>query len=336
MYRLNCHITIGGYNFNYAQTINITRSFDSFTDTAKIVIPSKFRDVNKTMINNDGVFKRGDKVVIKFGYYPTLETVFEGYVNKVVPNSPLTIECEDASWKLKQINVQNFSQTSCTLSQLITHLVGTSGIEFNCVDANIGTFRISNKDYVNVVDCLNELKSNFGFYAWFRDGRLNVCYPSTQNFYATKEKVFLFQDSIIPGSNLEYQITTQADVVLQGISNKLNNTKITRYCYYDAEGNIILSDTAGQGEQRTFNYIDISQADLDARISNQLPNMIYSGYKGSFQAFGHQIIYPLDKVILKDNKFPEREGKYLVKKNDLSYGVGIGIRQNIELDTKVA
>jgi hypothetical protein len=333
MLRPASKIEIGNYAFNYCINVNISRSFDTFTDTAKITIPSTFRDVNKNMVNNNGIFKKGDPVKIKLGYYPYLTTVFEGYVNKIVPNSPLVIECEDASWKLKQLNIPNFTQKDCTLKQLVTHLVGTSGIKFNAVDANIGTFRISNKDYVNVVDCLNELKNNFGLYSWFRNGELNVGYPSTQQFYQTYNVRFEFQKDIIQ-SNLEYQITTQTDVILQGISNKLDNTKITRYCFYSADGSITVSDNPGQGEQRTFNYIDLSLADLDERLKNQLPNMIYNGYKGSFTTFGHPVVFPLDKVTLIDNKFKEREGKYLVKKVDTSFGMD-GYRQNIELDTRL-
>jgi len=333
MLRLYCHITIGQYEFDYDVNLTVSRSYDQFTDTARIVIPSKFNDVNKTIVNNDGVFKRGDAVTIKMGYYPNLETVFTGYVNKIVPNSPIVIECEDQSWKLKQINIANFTQANCTLRQLVTHLVGTSGIEFDCIDAVIGTFRISNKDYVNVTDCLNELKSNFGLFSWFRNGVLYVGYPNTQQFYTTEEKRFGFQETIIT-SNLEYQITTQTDVVLQGISNKLDNTKITRYCFYDADGNIILSDEPGQGEQRTFNYIELSSADLDAKLENQLPNMIYDGYKGSFTTFLEPLVRALDKAVLFDNKFPEREGTYLIKKVETTFGMD-GARQNIELDTKL-
>ena len=334
MLRLFTHIKIGGYEFDYNVSVSVSSSYDQFTDTARIVIPSKFRDVNKTMINNNGVFKRGDAVEIKLGYYPNLTTVFTGYVNKVIPNSPMVIECEDESWKLKQINIPNFYQKDCTLRQLITHLIGSSGIEFDCIDTNIGTFRISNKDYVNVVDCLNELKSNFGLYSWFRNGVLYVGYPNTQQFFTPSEKTFGFETNII-SDNLEYQITTQADVVLQGISNKLDNTKITRYAYYDAEGNIILSDDAGQGEQRTFNYVELSSADLDAKLTEMLPNMIYDGYKGTFTTFLEDKVTPLDKVNLKNIKFPEREGKYMVKKVETTSGLDGG-RQIIEIDTKLS
>lgn len=334
MLRLFTNIKIGGYQFDYNVSVNVSSSYDQFTDTARIVIPSTFRDVNKTMVNNNGIFKRGDAVEIRSGYYPNQTLIFKGYVNKIIPNSPLIIECEDESWKLKQINIANFYQKDCTLRQLITHLIGTSGVEFDCIDTNIGTFRISNKDYVNVVDCLNELKSNFGLYSWFRDGVLYVGYPNTQQFFQPSTKTFGFQTNIISDS-LEYQITTQTDVVLQGISNKLDNTKITRYAYYDASGNIILSDDAGQGEQRTFNYVEITSADLDAKLTEMLPNMIYDGYKGSFTTFLEDKVTPLDKVILIDNKFKEREGKYMVKKVETTIGMDGG-RQTIELDAKLS
>lgn len=333
MLRMYSHIRIGEYNFNYVQEVATSSAYDTFTDTARIILPSKFRDVNKTIVNNNGVFQRGDEVEIKLGYYPYLTTVFKGYVSKIYPDSPLRIDCEDAAWKLKKQNIGNFTQKNCTLTQLMTHLMGSTGIEFENIDVEIGTFRISNKDYVNIVDCLSELKQNFGLYAWMKDGKLYVGYPFTQQFYTTTDVSLSFQNDIV-SSSLEYVITDQLDVVLQGISNKLDDTKITRYCFYDADGNIILSDSPGQGEQRTFNYIELSQTALDAKLREQLPNMIYNGYKGNFTTFGQPIINPLDRVIFTDNKFPEREGKYLVKKVERLFNES-GYRQTVELDARV-
>lgn len=333
MLRLTSYITIGAYVFDYMVETQITSSYDQFTDKATIILPDKFRDINKPVANNNGVFKRGDTVTIELGYYPSRMVIFSGYVSKIIPGSPIRIECEDAGWLLKQQNIKNFYQKSCTLTQLLAHLMGGTGIQYKNIEVNIGTYKISNKDYVNIIDCLDQLKQNFGLFSWFRDGVLHVGYPNTQQFYTTNEVEFSFENDIIT-SNLEYTVTNQTDVVLQGISNKLDNSKITRYCFYDANGNIILSDEAGQGEQRTFNYIELSKADLDSHLTAQLPNMVYDGYKGGFETFGQPVIFALDKIKLKNIKYPEREGIYLVKAVNTSFNGG-GYRQNIDLDLKL-
>ncbi len=334
MLRLYSNITIGQYTFDYVMNCSILSSYDQFTDTARITIPSKFRDINRNMVNNNGVFKKGDPVTIKLGYFPNLQTVFVGFVSGIVPDSPMTIECQDVSWKLKQKNIPNFFDKNCTFNSLLTHLTTGTDIPFQVVDANIGVFKINNKDYVNVIDCLDELKKNFGVYSWCRDGSLFVGYPNTQQFYETNTLNFKFQENII-SSSLEYQIKDQTDVILQGISIKLDNTKITRYCFYDSTGSTIVSDNPGTGEQRTFNYIELTQAQLDDKLRAQLPNMIYDGYKGSFLTFGEPMVRPLDKVNFTDLKFPERDGLYLIKKVETSFGTE-GFRQNIEIDAKLA
>ena len=105
---LICEISIGAYRFNYVTDLRIKESWDTFTNTATIVLPNKFRDKNKTIVAGlNNVFKRGDRVEIKVGYFPTLQKRFMGFVSKIKPDSPLEIECEDRMWLLKQKNISS-------------------------------------------------------------------------------------------------------------------------------------------------------------------------------------------------------------------------------------
>ena len=99
MIRLNCEIIIGKYRFTYVNQVTINKSYDTFTDTATIVMPNKFKDTNDNLLE---IFNEGDAVEIKLGYYPDLTTRFKGYLVKKVPNSPAVFECEDEAYKLKK------------------------------------------------------------------------------------------------------------------------------------------------------------------------------------------------------------------------------------------
>lgn len=338
--RLYSKITVGNYVFPYCVSAEVQSSWDTFTDTATIALPSKFQDANKNIISLQGgtpVFRAGDPVKIELGYYPYLDTVFEGYVSRVVPDSPFVLLCEDDGYTLKQRNIENYYNTATSVNDIISHVVVGSGISFRAVDANLGAFRISNKDYVNVLDVLDILKSKYGLYSWFRDRVLYVGLPYSQTFFTPADRTFIFNGQrgniIQDGTSLEYQIRGHKDIVLKGVSIKLDNTKTELYCYYDPSGSIVLSPFAGQGEQSTFTYIELNEMELAERLRDTLPTIIYTGYTGSFETFGMPFTRPLDRVTLKDNKFPERDGTYLVRSVSRKFDGGAATyRQNIELD----
>ncbi|MEO1053910.1 MAG: hypothetical protein AAFX87_24955 [Bacteroidota bacterium] len=116
MFKLSSHITIetnpriGGrgsqrYEFDFVTDVNIKTSWKSLTDTCEITFPRNLRWEGGTRLVNDSrtnpVLARGDKVTVELGYDDNLETAFVGYINKIYPDAPVKIECEDKSWFLK-------------------------------------------------------------------------------------------------------------------------------------------------------------------------------------------------------------------------------------------
>jgi hypothetical protein len=304
-------------------------------------MPTKFKDKNKNIISLDrlqaekAVFKPGDKVTVKLGYVPQMWTVFEGYLKSANPNTPLIFECEDASYLLKRRNIASFSQKGTTLAALINHIVAGI-VPVKVLDAKIGDFRVSNESFVNIVDVLDLVKNQFGFSAWFRNGELYVDYPSTRSTQTGERPIheFDFQRNVVD-SNLSYEIVEPDNIAIKGTSIKLNNTKIDRYAYYETDGTIKVGSEARKGEQRQFNFIELSQAELDEKIKGILPTVMYNGFSGSFNTFGFPFVQHGDKVKLIDRRYPERDGSYLVRAVGTSFGNG-GFRQNITLDTKIS
>lgn len=341
MLRLQCDITIGNLSFDYCEAVEVSSSWEQFTDTCKITMPTKFKDKNKNIISLDrlqaekAVFKPGDKVTVKLGYVPQMWTVFEGYLKSANPNTPLIFECEDASYLLKRRNIASFSQKGTTLSALINHIVGGI-VPVKVLDAKIGDFRVSNESFVNIVDVLDLIKSQFGFSAWFRGGELYVDYPSTRSTQTGERPTheFDFQRNVVD-SNLSYEVVEPDNIAVKGTSIKLDNTKIDRYAYYDTDGNIKVGSEARKGEQRQFNFIELTQAELDEKIKGILPTVMYNGFSGSFNTFGFPFVQHGDRVKLIDRRYPERDGTYLVRAVVTSFGLS-GFRQNITLDTKVS
>lgn len=87
------------------------------------------------------------------------------------------------------------------------------------------------------------------------------------------------------------------------------------------------------GEQRTMYYYDYSLEDMKAIADSEIERLKYSGYRGQLTILGDNFNHG-DIVNLKDDAYPEREGRYLIKKVDTSFGLN-GFRQTLHLDQKI-
>jgi hypothetical protein len=316
MFRLNSEITIGNLKFNFVTNLQIKKSWETLTDTAMIELPNKLY-LKNTQIKD--IIKVNDPVTIKIGYFPDLITRFTGYVSKVVPDSPLKIMCEDEAFKLKQISIKSYSKNNVTLQQLITD--NYSG-EVNIVDANLGAFRISNATLIQV---LQEIRNKYKLYSWFRDG---VLYSGVPFIEPGDVKKFHFQRNVI-SHNLEWQDEEDLKTIAHGVSKQSDGKTLELYVYYK-DGVITTTETKPFGNLNTMKIPNVSRTRLEELLKRWLPNLTYTGYKGSFECFGLPIVNHGDVARLKDLKFPERDGDYLIRSVTIDFGQK-GYRQNVEL-----
>jgi hypothetical protein len=316
MLRLKSKITINGLVFDFVNQIDISSSWELQTDRAVITLPARFILGGKTIVGGtaNNIFKRGDSVKIELGYEPNLVTEFEGYISKIIPDSPLTIECEDLMWLLKQDTVTKSFQ-STTLSNLLENTL-PEGIQYDAIEAELGQFRIVN---VTVAQVLKKLKEVYGLVSWVRNGVLRVglaAYPAD-----AVESDILFQKNVV-SQNLEYLREDDVKVKVKAISIQPDNKKIE----------VDVGDE--NGEQRTLTYYNLPEDELRAIAERELPKLKYEGYFGSFLTFGEPSIKHGDHVNLTDKKFPERSGKFLVNSVTKSFGLG-GYRQEVDLGIKL-
>jgi hypothetical protein len=257
-------------------------------------------------------------------------------VSGVTPDNIMTINCQDAMWLLKQKTVKKFTGTNLTLKSLITQIWTLTGltIPYTVVDAKIGDFRISN---ASITEILDKLKSNFGLTSFVRNGVLIIglayepASATNHTFYFNGQKCNIVE------SSLEYRKITDNKIVVKGISiNSTTLVKTELYAYYNSLGEIVVSSTQEQGSTRTLNYIDYTVAELTTVLKRELPNLVYEGYFGSFMTFGEPYVKHGDNVTLIDNRFPERQGTYLVKEVTASVTIDSGYMRNITLDRKIS
>lgn len=303
------------YEFDFVNSVEINSSYENFTDTAKIVLPRKLSFEGKDLFSGaNALFKRGDQVKIELGYYPNLVTRFEGYISYVNGSLPVEIECEDKMFLLKQTTVSKYAVASTSLKDLLTAVL-PSNIEFNALDVQLGSFRISN---VTVSKILDTLKSDYGFYSYFVNGILHVGLPSDASDTVTEE--FLFEKTIIDDSELKYQLKEEMFIKVVAISMQSDNSK--------KEVSVGDSD----GSQRTFYTYNATDSALNEFANLKLNEIKYTGYTGSFLTFGEPFVRHGDIAKLSSTKLPERDGNYEIVGVTTTFGMD-GYRQNIQLGT---
>lgn len=341
---------IGYIKLNYVHQASTNESWENLTNYFKLVFPKSInRDGNNIFVGEDALFRKGDKVIVKHGYYPTLNKIFEGYITDIGSKIPIEIKCEDEMYLLKNTNI-----IFPTKRTVITNYISKKGkvgkrlkkpriivdtyslddlldsilpdyIKYECLDMQLAKRAYTN---VSVSRILEDLRSTYGLYSYFREDEfgdqvLHVGFASDASTGNTVE--FEFENNIIDDSSLTYQV--EDDVYYKVVVKLMNeNNEVTEYTYGDTDGS-----------QRTFHlYWDSSKPkpDVEKFGKEQLAKLKYTGYKGSFTTFGEPYVTNGDIVKLTSKKMPERNGNYLVKGVKRTWGVE-GSRQEIEIVAKV-
>jgi len=331
-------ITIGNFQFDYVTNVNIKSSWDTFTDTASITLPNKFKDRNgkSIVVGANNVFQRGDEVEIKLGYFPNLTTKFKGVISKIIPDSPLIIECEDKMWLLKQVNLDSRSFKKATIKDVVDYAAASlTGlvIEYDTPTVSIGGFEIDNKNFVNAVKIFEVLKKQFGFHIYFVDDKLQV--KGMNSIIALNNPVhrFGFQQNII-NSTLEYVREDDINIVIKAESIKADNTRIVRFGFKQ-NGKVVVTATPKAGEMRALLVYNFTASELETEVRRNIDRFIYEGYAGNFTTFLEPAVSHSDRVDLIDNKHVEREGRYLIRTVESNFGIN-GARQVISLKNKIS
>lgn len=347
MLKLNTEITVvqrgrsdnKTFVFDYVTDINIDSGWDVFTDGGTITLPNRFTIRNKDLTLTTGdssVFKRGDKITIKRGYNNNLDTIFIGYISRLQPGTPVIITVEDSMWLLKQRNIESKSWANPTIKEVIEYCLGDLDIDIDYSDDSIrlGKFIIDNRNVVNIISILDVLKKNLGILTFFVGETLKVGVLSQLRTTANSvNHSFSFTKNIISDS-LESIREDDVSLVIHGISYLDNNTKIERWGAVNSLGVFEVTGATQQGEIRTISYYNITASELKANIERDKDLYIYTGYKGSFTTFGEPFVKNTDTVTLINDKIPDFNGTYIVKKVSYKHGVD-GSRQEIELQAKI-
>lgn len=317
--------------FPFVNDIEITSTWKNLTDMGTVIIPRKLNFEGQDIVAGvNPLISVGDKINISVGYRSdsnttrTRNNILTGYISAINPKLPIEIKVQDQMYLLKN-NTITKSYSTTTLTQLLKDIL-PAGIEYENIDVQIGQLRITRASTAQV---LAELQKDYGLESWFRNGKLYVGLAYVPNIRVDAN--FTFTKNIISDS-LEYRVVEDIDISVKAISLLPNNTRLT----YETGG----VDLSGKklpttdSSTRTIYAYNLNQADLEDFAEREIKKMKYTGFHGSFVAFGEPFVRHGDGAVLVDPVLPERNGTYLIKTVKYKFGVD-GYRQEIELANKI-
>lgn len=327
MLRLTSKISIGEYGFTNVVDVAIESSWNQLTDTCTITIPRKVRWEGKDLTaGNTPAINIGDRVKVELGYNFQFSTYYTGYVTSISVRTPVTIECQDEFWLLKQCS-SSFTLGKNTALKDVTNKVSEVynssnikkkyGVDIKTVpiDATVGSFRNDNASMAFVFAGLKEI----GIMSFCRNGTLYSGLAYYENQRNIVKRIFNYN---IISDDLEFKkaIDTKIKLLVKSLDNKNLKT-------------VTVGDA--DGDTRTYYVSGMTSEDQMREIGErELPRYKYDGLKGSITTFGDVYIKHGDAVELSDPTIEDRNGKFLVKKVKTEFGLN-GFRNIVELDAKI-
>ena len=317
---VSSYIEIGKWKFDHCVDVEIISEINSLTSTCKITIPRKYQWLGKDIAMGDEPYiRRKDKVLVKAGYDGKLKTLFVGYVKSIKAGVPVTIECEDSMFMLKQNPIEKLTLRSGLKLIDWLNILLPKDIKRVCSDVEMGDLRVSKKTAAEVLDWV---KSNYGLQSYFRlnsEGEpvLYVGLAYSQLVDDRKELVYRFGSNIIDANDLIYRREEDVRLKVKAIGVTRSNTK----------KEIEVGDA--DGELRTVHYYNVDVPTLKQRAEEDMKRFKYTGYRGSFITFGEPRIRIGDIANIVGNQY-NPDGKYLVSKVITKLGVTAGYKQTIE------
>ncbi len=306
---LQSHITIGKYTFDFVTEIQVETSWMEQTSKGSITLPANLL-LDSSKLKTE--IKRGDAVEIFIGYGDAMYNVFNGYVARLKPTVPVVIEIEDEMWKLKQHVITDTCKNESLKSFLSRNI---PNIHIDCFDITVPRF-IANK--ITAAKLLDEIKSNYGLYSFFRRKSLVIGKQYEASDYNVQQAKFNYN---IVSDNLEYRVKEDVNLKITAISNMPNGDKLE------------VQLGSKDGEERTLNFYNLPKSELRKVAQKEMDRLIYDGYRGDLTLFLEPFVRIGDVLELKKDDESDKTGRYWVDAVVYTFGIN-GARQKVTLGAR--
>lgn len=313
-----CEVLIGSFRFTSVNHIKVNQSWKEVVDTAVIRLPLLKGKINRQRVQESlaDKIKAGDKVSVKMGYRGLKKSYeyeeFKGYVKYVSPNVPLEIECEDAAYLLRGINLIK-TWRATTLKEVIQYIVDESNkvnadkitLSGKIPEVKMDKFRLDN---LNGQDALQQVKEEYGLVAYFRDQELFVGLAFTEMVGDVK---YSLAWNVID-SDLKYRKADEVSLKLKAVAILKDNKQIS------------VEVGSKAGELRTQFYYNVSDKETLRKIALQdIDKLRFEGYEGNLTTFLVPFVRHSMTADIQDPDYEIRHGNYIVDEVETTFDIGI-------------
>ncbi|MBY0244936.1 MAG: hypothetical protein K2Q03_05725 [Sphingobacteriaceae bacterium] len=315
---MSCEITIGKVKLNHVSAVTIKKSVKALADEAEIILPRNMQEVASKKSLMDFV-KEKDEVIIKLGYNGQNSEEFRGYVKKINNSEPLKIVCEDQMYKLRTTLAPSGVYEKIAFKNFLAKVLG--GVKFTtAIDLTIDKFIINKGS--SVFDVLFSLKKDpYNMYSYFdTKGVLRVGFA--YEVHAKDEVKTYEMQKHVTKNDLDYLNVDARNFRVKAVSNYSNGKK-----------NVVYVGEA-DGVLRTLNFFNLTESDLKNKANAELKRMKFAGYSGKITGFGWPRTQAGTKLNIKDLKYTDRDGTYLIDAVTIRFN-NQGFRRENQISSKI-
>jgi hypothetical protein len=299
----------------------IKKSVSSYVDTCTLTLPASMVLNDNNAVSNVtalDTFKRGDSIKVQLGYDGKLETEFEGFISDVSFTTPVVIECEGYSYKLKTKTI-NRSWKTVTVRELCEFIIKDTGIKLSdkIVQTKLTNWKISNATGTQVLD---KLKEQFRYSVYFIG---NVLYVGLEELETTKKVTYKLGWNTAGVNSLKYKLADDRRVKIVFKTTKEDGNKEV-YTIGDADGGV------QEMIVKNANIADAKKA-ADALIARTK----FTGFEGVVEGFLVPYAHHGYTCEIIDTKFKVRSGNFFTAGVEINFGMN-GARRNCEITYKLS
>ena len=308
MYTMQYDIQVGSYKLGMLDKVEIHKSVEQLADTAVITLPAS--QYNNALQIEDKL-KRGDGVVVKFGYEETgMEVEFDGWLQRIsTDGGNIKLHCEDDLFLFRK-EMPNEVLKKVTLEELLKKVINRCGIAIVLDCTYSWTYEKFVINNATGYDVLKKVQEECGADIYL-DDKLHVHPPGEK----VGEERFYDLALNVEKEDLTYRRAEDKKVKV-----------VVKALLPDGKVKEVETGSTG-GEKIEVKCPTSDDASMKARGEQEVKRRTFDGYEGSITGWLIPMCKPADSVTIKDKDYPYKDGTYFVTSVTTEFGKEGGKRK---------
>ncbi len=316
------NIIIGNLKFKGCKSFEVDKHVDNLSVKGFVELPLRAvmsnKDSKKVLIIDDKI-KQGDSISIEAGYKEhDIHKIFKGYITNIDVSNSVKIKIEDSLYLLRKKPII-IEKENIQLKDVCTEILKDTGLKLSdkTPKLKIDVFKYKG----NCAGALAKLKENLKLTCYFDDDKL---YAGGEQMNMKESINATFGVNILK-NNTSYQYADANPVQVVVIGKKENGEEVK-----------IVEGIEGGSKMTFYKYNVTDEESLKTIAKEQLQKYTYNGFKGSLGMWFIPFCELGSSVTYKNKNYKqETEGKYFVKGIKYRFSTSEGLKQNIQLGTKL-